>query len=224
MAQKRMFSKSITETDRFRDMPTSAQALYFHLGIQADDDGFVASPKGILRAIGCNADDLSLLIAKGYAIGFDSGVIVLTDWRTNNLIRSDRYQPTIYTEEKAALQMDETGRYHLLDTNGIPTVSKRLPQVRLGENRLEMGDKPPAPANRKRFIPPTMEDVQAYIAEKGYRIDPQRFIDHYEANGWRVGRNPMKSWQAAVRTWAKNEYSSKREESTDPWSNAQYLT
>lgn len=102
MAQRRMFSKNITDSDMFLDMPLSSQALYFHLGMQADDDGFV-TPKRILRTIGATADDLKILITKNYAIPFDSGVIVLTHWNENNYLQKDRYKGTIYLEEKNKL-------------------------------------------------------------------------------------------------------------------------
>ena len=95
MAQKRMFSLHVTDTDRFLDMSASAQALYFHLGMHGDDDGFVSSPRKIARIAGCNDDDLRLLAAKGYIIPFESGVVVITDWNINNTLKNDRYHPTI---------------------------------------------------------------------------------------------------------------------------------
>ena len=121
MAQKRMFSLQIVDTDLFMDMPTSAQALYFHLGMHADDDGFVSSPRKIARAAGCNDDDLRLLIARGYVIQFESGVIVITDWGINNTLRNDRYKETIYQREKEQLSHDKSGRYIALSGNGIPS-------------------------------------------------------------------------------------------------------
>lgn len=111
MAQKRMFSIKVVDTDKFLEMPASAQALYFHLGMHGDDDGFVASPKKIARAVGCNDDDMRLLAAKGFIIPFDSGVIVITDWWINNTLKNDRYQETIYTEERDTLLLDEARRY-----------------------------------------------------------------------------------------------------------------
>ena len=113
MAQKRMFSLHVVDTDRFTEMPASAQALYFHLGMHGDDDGFVSSPKKIQRAVGCSDDDLRLLAAKGYIIPFNSGVVVITDWRVNNTLKNDRYQPTIYADEKSTLLLEESGKYSL---------------------------------------------------------------------------------------------------------------
>lgn len=118
MAEKRMFSKKIIDTDWFMDMPASTQNLYFHLSMRADDDGFVASPKRIIKLIGATEDDYKILISKKFIIPFESGVCVITDWRINNYLRIDRYTETVYKEEKETLTIDEKGRYNL----GIPTV------------------------------------------------------------------------------------------------------
>ena len=122
MAEKRMFSKKIIDTDWFMDMPASTQNLYFHLSMRADDDGFVASPKRIIKLIGATEDDYKILIAKKFVIPFESGVCVITDWRINNYLRNDRYTETIYKEEKDSLVLDEKGKYNL----GIPLVDPVL--------------------------------------------------------------------------------------------------
>lgn len=118
MAEKRMFSKKIIDTDWFMDMPASSQNLYFHLSMRADDDGFVASPKRIIKLIGATDDDYRILISKKFIIPFESGICVITDWRINNYLRNDRYTETVYKQEKQSLTVDENGRYNL----GIPTV------------------------------------------------------------------------------------------------------
>ncbi len=210
MANKRMFSLNVVDTDRFLDMPVSAQALYFHLGMHGDDDGFVSSPQKITRAVGCNSDDLRLLAAKNFVIPFDSGVVVITDWKRNNTLRNDRYIATDYKAEKALLTEDKSGKYILaptLDTNGIPNGTILEPQHNITEhnqtegNKVDKADKPP----QTRFSPPSVDEVKAYCQEKGYRIDPEHFVDFYQSNGWRVGKNPMRDWKAAIRNWAKNE-------------------
>ena len=130
MAVKRMFSQQVVETDKFLDMPISAQALYFHLGMYGDDDGFVTSPKKIMRSVGCGNDDLRLLASKGYIIPFNSGVIVIRDWNVNNNLRNDRYRPTIYASEKGLLEKDSAGRYSIessMDTIGIPDGNQWYP-------------------------------------------------------------------------------------------------
>lgn len=161
MAQRRMFSLQIVDTDAFMDMPLSAQALYFHLGMRADDDGFLSNARRIQKLVGAADDDLKLLILKRFVLTFDSGVIVLKHWKISNYIQKDRYKPTLYREEKATLYLKPDGAYtdhpsegvhpciqsvSKEDTEGekpaIPTVctdvsmldtQDRLGQVRLGE-------------------------------------------------------------------------------------------
>ena len=116
MARRRMFSLDIVDTDAFLDLPATSQGLYFHLGMRADDDGFVSSPKRIAAMVNASGDDLKLLIAKGFLIPFASGVCVIRDWKVNNYIQRDRYTPTLYAEEKQKLTCDNTGRYAALDT------------------------------------------------------------------------------------------------------------
>ena len=111
MAEKRMFAKTIVLSDAFLDMPMSARCLYFTFGMLADDDGFVSSPKGIMRQCGASMDDLNILIAKRYVLAFDSGIIVIKHWRINNYLRQDRYTPTTYVEEKETLSLDAKGAY-----------------------------------------------------------------------------------------------------------------
>ena len=212
MAQKRMFSLAVVDTDRFLDMPVSTQALYFHLGMHGDDDGFVSGPRKIARAAGCNDDDLRLLIQKKYIIPFKSGVVVITDWKLNNYIKPDRYKPTVFQNEMNELKTNEVGKY-IYSSNLEPVWNqdgtKAEPQIRLelDKNSIEesVAAKPPrAPANRKtsRLVPPTVEEVRAYCQERRNAVDPQRFVDYYTANGWTQGRGkPIKDWRAAVRTW-----------------------
>lgn len=140
MAERRMFSKTVVDSDAFSDMPLTTQALYFHLGMQADDDGFVNSPKKIQRSIGATADDMKLLIAKGFIIPFNSGVIVITHWKVHNYIRKDTYNETTCREEKALLELRENKTYYLPNadssTDCIRTVDGTLTQVRLGKDRI----------------------------------------------------------------------------------------
>ena len=142
MADRRMFSKTIIDSDTFLDMPLSAQALYFHLSMRADDDGFINNPKKIQRMIGASDDDCKLLIMKQLIIAFDSGVIVIKHWRLHNYIQKDRYKPTLYQNEKSTLELDESKVY----TKCIQDVSNMDTQVRLGKVRLgkvkESEDKP----------------------------------------------------------------------------------
>lgn len=139
MAQRRMFSKEVTTSDLFVDMPSSSQLLYFHLGMEADDEGFIGNAKMLSRAYGSNNDDLKLLEAKGFIIAFPSGVTVVKDWNLNNKIRKDRQKPTIYTEEKTLLSLDSKGSYLLgnqVSTIPQPNDNQMSAQDRIGEVRL----------------------------------------------------------------------------------------
>lgn len=136
MAERRMFAKTIIDSDAFLDMPLSTQALYFHLSMRADDDGFINNPKKIQRMVGASDDDLKLLIVKKFIIPFDSGIVVIKHWKIHNYIRNDRYKPTVYEEEKAQIQLKENGAY----TIGIPSDNQEVyqmdTQVRLGKDSI----------------------------------------------------------------------------------------
>lgn len=133
MANRRMFSLDVVDTDIFLDLPISSQALYFHLGMRADDDGFISSPKRITSMIGANQDDLKLLIAKGFVIAFQNGIVVIRHWRQNNYVRCDRYTKTIHAEEMSALSL-ENGIYIIGMASGIPN---DIPTVATDKNRID---------------------------------------------------------------------------------------
>ncbi len=133
MANKRMFSIDVTETDAFLEMPLTAQALYFHLGMRGDDDGFVSNPRSIMRVAGCSESDLTMLAEAGYIISFRSGVIVISDWKVNNNLRNDRYKPTTFQDERSMLSETANKRYILsngnqVDTTGIPSDNQMTTQ------------------------------------------------------------------------------------------------
>lgn len=142
MAERRMFAKTIIDSDAFLDMPVTARLLYYDLGMRADDEGFVNSPKKIMRMVGSSEDDLKVLAAKKFIIPFESGVIVIKHWKIHNYIRGDRLHETKYTEEKSMLNVDEKGSYTLCQSNDSQLVDSldtevRLGKVRLGKVRLE---------------------------------------------------------------------------------------
>lgn len=134
MANRRMFSKDVVETDKFLNMPLTSQALYFHLGMEADDDGFVASPKKVQRSIGCSEGDLQILASRGFIIPFESGIVVLVHWKQNNYIQADRYRKTVHKEEAALLQNDNY--VYRLDPTCIHPVSNLDPQDSIGKDRV----------------------------------------------------------------------------------------
>lgn len=134
MAERRMFAKSVVDSDVFLDMPLTARLLYYDLGMRADDDGFVGSPKKIMRMVGASQDDLRILIARRFVIPFESGVVVIRHWKQNNYLRPDRHTPTVYADEFALLTESKTGTYEPMTELGIPdanqVVDDRYTQVR----------------------------------------------------------------------------------------------
>lgn len=251
MAERRMFAKTIVESDAFLDMPLSAQSLYIHLGMNADDWGFVNNPRSIRRMCGASEDDLRLLVAKKFILTFDSGAAVIKSWWVNNYVQSDRRHPTRYQEELETLFLDENKSYTTKDTGVLPAdmfnrvskvepvciqpVSKmdtevRLGKVRLGEStsnssRVDTQPNPkgfgacapeqPKKRRAKKFVKPTIPEVAEYaegfIKSRNLRLTgetfrAERFVSWYDANGWKVGKNPMKDWKGAVRTWIFKDY------------------
>ena len=223
MAEKRMFSKKIVESDAFLDMPLSSQALYFHLCMGADDDGFLNAPKRIMRMLGCTKGDLEILARNRFILFFDSGIVVIKHWRINNNIRNDRYKPTQYIEEMSQLTVKENNAYTWInpqismlyepvDTDGIPDGYQMDPQYSIDKNSIDKNsidknsiDKNSIDKRKRGFVKPTVEEIKAHVIEKGYHFDPEAFFSYYESNGWKVGKNPMKSWQSACITWEKRE-------------------
>ena len=198
MAEKRMFSKKIIDTDWFMDMPATTQNLYFHLSMRADDDGFVASPRRIVKLIGASEDDYKLLIAKKFVITFESGVCVIKDWRINNYLRSDRYTETVYQEEKHLLNVKENGEYEVGIPTGIPEVSTVSYS---NSNSISNSNN----INNNIFKKPSIEEVREYCKERNNNIKAEEFIDFYESKGWYVGKNKMKDWKASVRLWEQRD-------------------
>ena len=209
MSQRRMFSPQIVDSDAFLDMSASAQCLYFHLGMRADDDGFVANPKKILRMVGGNEDDLKILLVKRFILDFESGVIVIKHWRINNLIRKDWYRPTVYSEEKNKLYIKENGAYtevtNMLVNENSPTRPRRLGKDSIGKDNKEKS---------RNFVAPALLEVKSYCEERKNNVDAEQFINFYEAKGWLIGKTKMKDWRAAVRTWENRETKQKPKELT----------
>jgi hypothetical protein len=216
MADRRMFSKNIIDSDAFLDMPLEAQALYFHLAMRADDDGFVNNPKKIIRMISSSEDSFKILVLKGFILPFESGIIVIKHWRIHNYIQKDRYKETVYQEERSLLSVKDNGAY-TLDTECIQDGYSLDTQVRLGKESIGKDSLGEDRKGNKRFAPPSVTEVADYVAEKGYHIDPEAFVDFYQSKGWKVGKESMKDWKAAVRTWEKREKPEKNNE--DFWAN-----
>ena len=231
MAERRMFTKRITESDAFLDMPSSTQMLYFHFSMNADDDGFVNNPKKIQKMCGASDDDFKLLIAKSFIILFDSGIIVIKHWKMHNYIQADRYRPTDYVEEKSMLGIKSNKAYTLdvskMDTECIQNgyIGKvSIGKVSIDKNSIDKDSKWESVRGEKakRFYPPTIDEVKQYCEERKNNIDPMAFIDFYSSKGWMIGKNRMKDWKAAVRTWERKRKEELKTESSvyDEWRDA----
>lgn len=188
MANKRMFSLNVVDTDKFLEMPISSRLLYYELGMRADDDGFVGNWKKILLFTGLKEDDMKLLISKQFIIPFESGVIVIRHWRLNNYLQNDRIKATIYQDEFKQLGIDENNVY-TLDTTCIHSIDKNS----IDKNSIEY--------NKRIFAKPTIEEIQEYCQERNNGINANAFYDFYESKNWYVGKNKMKDWKACIRTW-----------------------
>lgn len=136
MAERRMFAKTIIDSDAFLEMPLSSQALYFHLSMRADDDGFINNPRRIVSMVGANIDDLKLLITKKFVISFENGVIVIKHWRIHNYIRKDTYIQTNYKEQKELLELDENKSYRM-KVKSIKSVDEPSTQDRIDKYSKE---------------------------------------------------------------------------------------
>lgn len=198
MAERRMFTKKVTDDDNFMSLSSSAQALYLHLSMSADDDGFCNQVSASMFKAHASVQDLQALLEKRYIYQFDSGVIVIKHWRMANALRKDRYTPTAFQEELAKLDLKDNGSYTWLPS-GCQVVAERLPQISIGKDSI-------GKVNNKKntaFVKPTLDEVKNYCLERNNSVDPGSFIDFYESKGWLIGKNHMKDWKAAVRTWEK---------------------
>lgn len=186
MAERRMFAKGIIESDTFLDMPLSAQALYFHLGICADDDGIIGSPKRIQSSIGCKNKDMQLLIEKDFIIAFDSGVVVIKHWKMHNYIRTDRYKRTLYQTEKEMLQAGSDGVYKIIPSDNQETdqmETQDSKEVNLLNKKKETAkvknksDKLDNPSIALVHVP-----TSPFGGSSAHFIDPNELVEFYNAN------------------------------------------
>ncbi len=217
-----MFAKTIIDSDAFLDMPLSSQALYFHLSMRADDDGFINNPKKIQRMVGSSEDDLKLLIAKRFIIAFESGVIVIKHWKIHNYIQKDRYKPTLYQEEKSILTNKNNNSY-TVETECIHDGYSLETQVRLGKDRLELGkdrkditpSQPKAtPARHKygEYKNVLLSDQELEKLKSEFPSDWQKRIENVSEYCATSGRT-YKNYLAVIRKWAKKDNSNQNQSS-----------
>ena len=200
MAERRMFTKKVTDDDNFMALSASAQALYLHLSMAADDDGFCNQVSISMFKAHASVQDLQALLEKRYIYQFENGVIVIKHWRMANALRKDRYSPTAFQEELKQLQLKDNGSYTRLP-DGCQTVAGWLPQDSIGKDSIGKVNN-----NKARFTAHTREEVNQFITENGYRVNPDAFIDYYTSCGWTIGKGkPMKDWKSAVRNWQRRD-------------------
>lgn len=196
MAERRMFAKTIIDSDAFLDMPMSARLLYYDFSMRADDDGFVNSPKKITRFTGASDDDIKVLIGKRFIIPFDTGVVVIKHWRIHNYIRKDTYTETKYKAEKASLYLDENNAYSLhapqLSQGRDEPVDEPSTQVRLGKDRLGKYIPPYNPPTGETPAPPKPDKKPTLSREQEARF--QQFYTAYPRHI---------AVEAARKAWAK---------------------
>lgn len=224
MANKRMFTMHIVDSDAFLDMPLSTQALYFHLNMRADDDGFLGNPKRIQRLIGASDDDLKILIAKRFVLAFEDGVIVIKHWRMHNTIQKDRYTPTAYQEELSTLLLKGNKSYSLnagnkLETNWKQNVSpdidididKVIDKV-IDSTSVEVNAGKPAKSTKHKYgeyknVLLTDEELSK-LKERfsDYEIRIDRLSEYIASKGTKY-----KSHYATILSWARREKESNKE-------------
>ena len=217
MAERRMMTKKVTDDDHFVNLSASAQALYLHLNMAADDDGFCNTVNACMFKAHASVEDLKSLLENRYLFQFENGVIVIKHWRMANALRKDRYTPTDFDEEMKRLKLKENGAYTWADRDEVAawlpsgcqmvaTGKDRIGKDRLGKEKENTKEKAPT-----RFSKPTLCEIEDFINENNYIVNATKFFDYYESNGWKVGRNSMKDWKAAVRSWEAKEQERLRE-------------
>lgn len=185
MAERRMFAKTIVLSDAFLDMPIGARCLYMTLGMVADDDGFVNSPRAVMRQSGASEDDMKILIAKKFVLVFEDGVLVIKHWRINNYLQRDRYKETVYKEDKALLTIQENGAYSLPDDYVYTTV---YTQDSIGKDRLDKDNKTLADQvgesdARPAQIKHEFEELWQLYPRKEGKKDALRYYQRARKNG-----------------------------------------
>ena len=217
MAERRMFAKSIVLSDAFLDMPLSARCLYFTLGMLADDDGFVGSPKAIMRQCGASQDDMAVLLQKRFILAFESGIIVIKHWRMNNYLQNDRHKKTTYLEELATLDIDDKGAY----TEKEPMYTECIQNVYTGKDSIgkdsigkDSIDNIPAKPQKHKYgeykhVLLTDEEVEKIYSEYGidFGVECIKFLDEYiEMKGYKA-----KNHYLCIRKWVADAVKERKE-------------
>jgi len=229
MSRRRIFEVDFMCSDNFCRCSQPAKLLYIYMCLNSDDEGFCSGVMQAMFFAGASDINLQELKDKNLIYEFDSGVACIKHWHVHNLIRADRVKATLYQKEKAMLEVINNVYQWRTNDNQLTTkcqpndnqmtsnVGQMSAQVKLSKDKIskvikeevseeESGQQvsTPTPEKTTRFIPPSQQDVENYIAEHGYHVDAERFILFYSSKGWMVGKNKMKDWKAAVQTWEKS--------------------
>jgi hypothetical protein len=206
VAKGRMFALKVVDSEEFIELPLQAQALYFHLGVRADDDGFVRNPHAIMRMLNVRRKYLDDLLMYNFVIEVSKGVIVQTHWLTNNTIRKDRYTPTVYQEEFKKIKATN-GVYSLVQSNdGIPTDNQVTDKCQPTDNQVDTDTHPQDKISKDKtskgnlscssqYIP-SLEDITNYINNNNYTFNAEYFYNYYKGRNWYIGNKPIESFEA----------------------------
>lgn len=209
----------IVDSDAFLDLPTSSALLYFHLCMRADDDGFVGNPKRIMKLVGCTEDDLKILLAKSFLLGFENGVIVIKHWRMHNTLSAGRYHETSYIDEKASLLLKDNGAYSF--TSGLPIDDKR--QIEIGKRQsrraideqetnadlgldldIDIEEDIHTKKDLKVLERPYKEDVITFFHNRGLTEEAEDFWQMMERSGWKTkSGEPIREWKGVATNYIK---------------------
>lgn len=213
MGDRRMLTRKVTDDDHFMSLSASAQALYLHLSMSADDDGFCNQVALCMFKAHASVGDLESLLTLRYLYQFESGVIVIKHWRMANALRKDRYTPTVWQKEFSMLRLKDNGSY-TLGEDGCQLVAKRLPDgcPNISKDNLIKSNSS-GQKRATRFTPPTLEEVRKYAWEHCTKVDADYFYNYFTTpndNGetWVDSKgNKVRNWKQKMLTWEKMDNS-----------------
>lgn len=205
MAEKRMFTKKVVESDAFLDLPFSAQCLYFHLNMNSDDDGFLNSPGKIIRIAGASQEDLNLLIEKRFILDFGNGVIVIKHWKMHNTLKKDRYKPTQYQKQFDMLSVKENGAYTERNHNGTTLEPKRNHSIDKYSVVKESIGKGSVVEERETPAPPSLPQITDFVKNNGLSVNPNRFFSYYSERDWKTPKGNPIDWESKILEWDYEE-------------------
>lgn len=228
MGDRRMLTRKVTDDDHFMSLSSSAQALYLHLSMSADDDGFTNQLSLCMFKAHASLSDLEALLSLRYLYQFESGVLVIKHWRMANALRKDRYTPTVWKKEFAQLALKENGSYTMLDRlpDGCQDGTQWLPDgcPNISKDKLSKDN---SKERTKAFVPPSLEEIKAYAKEANLDVDCDRFYTYFTTPNdagqtWIDSKgNRVKNWKQKLLTWARKEpmrpRSQKEQDYYDKW-------